>query len=338
MPPTSTVTEPRLRRPPGRHRAQSPRTPWQPTIVPALDESHSTGRSAGRRTWRSRYLRRLVPCDVLTGLVAGAAGLTTQLANVMPALGFYVLGVPAVALVWVGSLATADAYGSRRLAVGNYQLRAVARATITLLRAPVRHDGSPVEPGTDARAGRIGGEPRLEPHPVPAPVLVGAERPDPGVVGAAPAVLGMACPAPHPQLTRPHPDLDVRRLPFATGAPHQLPEDVPVAVRIGRRPQVGDDVRVEHEPGPVADVQRPVSQPPDDLGASWGGRRVLRRDDEVPHPGAAARPRRAQILRQLGRREGVLGAAGLIDVRRDGGHTRGDRPRRGGRARREHGE
>lgn len=135
MPPTSTVTEPRLRRPPGRHRAQSPRTPWQPTMVPALDESHSTGRSAGRRTWRSRYLRRLVPCDVLTGLVAGAAGLTTQLANVMPALGFYVLGVPAVALVWVGSLATADAYGSRRLAVGNYQLRAVARATITLLAA-----------------------------------------------------------------------------------------------------------------------------------------------------------------------------------------------------------
>ncbi|WP_068426672.1 sugar transferase [Piscicoccus intestinalis] len=103
--------------------------------MPALDEVHSTGRSAGYRTWHSRYLRRLVPCDVLTALVAGAAGLATQLENVMPALGLYMLGVPAVVVVWVGALAMADAYGSRCLAVGSYQLRAVARATITLLAA-----------------------------------------------------------------------------------------------------------------------------------------------------------------------------------------------------------
>ena len=101
--------------------------------APSLAERRSTGRSAGSRTWHSRYLQRLVPCDVLIALVAGLAGLTTQLEHSTTAFALYTLGVPTVAVVWISALAMADGYGRRRLAVASHQLRSLARAALGIL-------------------------------------------------------------------------------------------------------------------------------------------------------------------------------------------------------------
>lgn len=122
-------------RAPGRHRRASntPRPFWSPMRAPSLDERRSTGRSAGSRTWHSRYLQRLVPCDVLIALVAGLAGLTTQLEQSTTAFALYTLGVPTVAVVWISALAMADGYGRRRLAVASHQLRSLARAALGIL-------------------------------------------------------------------------------------------------------------------------------------------------------------------------------------------------------------
>nr|WP_276511226.1 sugar transferase [Kineosphaera limosa] len=70
---------------------------------------------------------------MIIALAAGLAGLATQLDQTLPALAFYALGVPTVGLVWLLALWMADAYGRRRLAQGNYQFRALARAALGIL-------------------------------------------------------------------------------------------------------------------------------------------------------------------------------------------------------------
>ncbi len=121
--------------PPGRHRATASRGFWSPMLVPFIDERCATGRSAGSRTWHSRYLRRLVPCDLLVALTAGLAGLATQTAQTPTVFALYALGVPLTALVWVTTIAAVDGYATRRLATSGHQLRALARAALVILAA-----------------------------------------------------------------------------------------------------------------------------------------------------------------------------------------------------------
>lgn len=109
----------------------APRPRWHPALVPAIDERRATGRSAGHRTWHSRYLQRLIPIDALAGIVAGTIGLVLEWNSPMD--GVYTLAIPFIALVWVLALALADAYGRRRLTMGSEQLQAVARAGLMLV-------------------------------------------------------------------------------------------------------------------------------------------------------------------------------------------------------------
>lgn len=122
-----------ISRAPGRHRASTQARGFWPVLVPMWDEGCATGRSAGARTWHSRYLHKVIPADVVIALAAGVAGLGTQMTQALPALALYALGVPTVALVWVLALWMSDAYGRRRLAQGNYQFRTLARAAVGIL-------------------------------------------------------------------------------------------------------------------------------------------------------------------------------------------------------------
>ena len=102
-----------------------------PSTLPTIDERRATGRSAGHRTWHSRYLQRLLPIDVLSGVLAGLAGLAVEWGT--PQRLTYALVVPLIVVVWILALALADAYGRRRLTIGSEQLRAVARAGLVLV-------------------------------------------------------------------------------------------------------------------------------------------------------------------------------------------------------------
>ena len=104
---------------------------WHPNVVPTIDERRATGRSAGHRTWHSRYLQRLIPIDVLSGVAAGLTGLAVEWDA--PARLTYAAVIPLIAAVWILALALADAYGRRRLTIGSEQLRAVARAGLVLV-------------------------------------------------------------------------------------------------------------------------------------------------------------------------------------------------------------
>lgn len=106
----------------------APRASRHPSLVPAVDEHRATGRSAGHRTWHSRYLQRLIPCDIATGLAAGLVGLAIKSDSDLVLR--YALNVPLTVVLWLVALALADAYGRRRLTIGSYQMRAVGRAAV----------------------------------------------------------------------------------------------------------------------------------------------------------------------------------------------------------------
>lgn len=104
---------------------------WNPTLVPAIDDRQAAGRSAGRRTWHSRYLQRLVPMDIASGVGGGLIGVS--LIPNGPARIDYLLAVPGVVLAWLTALVLADAYGRRRLTIGSEQMRAVGRAAVLVV-------------------------------------------------------------------------------------------------------------------------------------------------------------------------------------------------------------
>lgn len=133
--PGSTTAAPGSRdepRPPAR-RADT--TPASVTAVPApaVDDDRSTGRSAGRRTWHSRYFRRLLPLDVVTGFVAGLSG--AVLRGNDPQFSGYLFAVPFVVIGWLLALAVCDAYDRRYVTDGAHQLRVVGRAGVGVIAA-----------------------------------------------------------------------------------------------------------------------------------------------------------------------------------------------------------
>lgn len=97
---------------------------------PRRDAAHSgvAPASTTNRGWYLAYLRRLVPLDVATALIAGVAGALTR-GGEGEFVG-YVAAAPLLAFAWVGLLAASEAYGRRRLMNGADQLRAVGHAAI----------------------------------------------------------------------------------------------------------------------------------------------------------------------------------------------------------------